>query len=331
MPLAFGLILNPLVFYIYSQKTFKKISATFYLKVLAIADFAVLINELWLVLGYSGTFKATVQGPFACKLLYFISFMTGSMCSWLEALVSLDRCLSITFIRLSRHLQKRSFKYSMIGGILVYNLAIYAPTLYYYNLVDGVGCVISNDSFDQAIGWYDLINSTIASFLVMFACSILSTRALVKSRKRTSSTSTIKRTTNHSTAIKHGEQSIDTNNNNSLASTTATPGTSSIHHRLSKVRQSIPKKTREEREFQFAVISISMNIVFFLFFAPTCFYSLYTSYVDMNPSSQFLFYSVTTFIYFLNFSYKFFIYFFINTKFRSELFNIKLMKLILRK
>jgi hypothetical protein len=154
---------------------------------------------------------------------------------------------------------------------------------------------------------------------------------LVASRKRTfSSKKHEQRSTSASIAnldIKDNNSILTTTinekqqqqNSISLFTTSMTTGAPLTMNQQNQHQNQKPKqKSREEREFQFAVSSITMNALFFVFNVAICFYYLYSSYVNMSPGPSLLFYGIAYSLFYINYSYKFFLFILINTKYRSE-------------
>ena len=310
VPTIIGILFNPLVVYIYSQKTFEMISATFYLKVLAIADLTINIQSLIPIAIITLDAQLVSRASTICKLVYFFSYLNGAICSWLEVCVSLDRCLSVTWLGMSTRLNNRTLKRTVLIALLLYNLALYSLVLHYYDSMGGVSCRSASATFAEVIGWYDMVSAMLLPFFIMLCCSILTIRSLVKHRQAIelttvqSSNGASVKTSNHHLSINRSQQM--------------------------SIRQQQQQKSKREREFQFSLISISMNVLFLLLLVPICVYFIYSSYVYMNPSSSFLFHSLTILIGSFNYSFKFFIFYFINTKFRSELYKIRLFNWFLR-
>jgi hypothetical protein len=212
-------------------------------------------------------------------------------------------------------------------------------------------CQSASDQYAAVLGWMDLFNSTIMPFFTMFICTIIVIRCLIKSRKKVSGVNENHhhyhndQSTSHqlSTLAEENRSSrhVDFKERSSIHVSTG-PGSeslsngSSLHVSLNQTtngvegmsrvtiarRQARKSKSREEREFQFAAISIMMNVLFFFFNICLCSYNLISSYVQLNPGGGMIFQGVGALLFFCNFSYKFFLYLAINTKFRSELLKI---------
>ena len=68
----------------------------------------------------------------------------------------------------------------------------------------------------------------------------------------------------------------------------------------------------------FAVTSVAMNCLFFFMNIGIVVLNLYSSYDQMDPGDLELLSAIFANLFFMLFATKFFIYFFVNTKFRQE-------------
>ena len=318
-------ILNSLNFYIYSQETFAKTSATFYLKALAIFDTLSLLQNFSFSLPYSFGIDLKVQTVAMCKILNSLGFSVCAVSSWLETIVSIDRCLSIAYINKFSFLNKRWFKYLVLSIAIAFNFVYYLPIIIFFDVVtitntntteDSKSCVTMDELYSSILGWSDLVNSTFMPFLLMFVSTIVIVRSLVSSRKRSSSShkqpKMAPKPATQQSSYMHGSSGVDLN----IKSATTATASSSTNTSIKK-----SSKSREEKEFQFALVSVTMNILFFFFNLFLCIYNIYSSYVQMSPGDSLLFFSLASLLFNINFTFKFFIYYIINTKFRAEVHN----------
>ena len=188
-----GLLLNSMSFYIYSKPAFNKSSAVVYLKALCVLDTVTVIQNIHFITASFG-YDPKSLNIFFCKFLWFFAYFTCSSSSFLEAFISLDRCLSVAFLNRFKILSKKWFQYSMICGLVIFNAALYSPMLHFYGMEDQLdpetnqtivgSCKSSSVEYTLIFGWMDLINSTLVLFTIMFVSSIITIRCLVLSRKR---------------------------------------------------------------------------------------------------------------------------------------------------
>lgn len=85
------------IIYIYSQEVFNKVSATFYLKAMAIFDSLQIFQTLAFSLPFGFGIELKTLSNFACQILFFASYSFHNITTWCEALVSLDRCIQIKY------------------------------------------------------------------------------------------------------------------------------------------------------------------------------------------------------------------------------------------
>ena len=306
-----GLIGNTVCFLVYSRKNFAKTTCGHYLKALSIADIAFNLAHLQTFLYQGLGLNITNFSPVSCKLFSFGILATGPISAWIEALVSFDRAVNIGAPNKLRFLQKKRNMNLIMAAVLLLQFGLYSPILYYFELVEGMNrqnitnlnngnnatqateiaplCSGTSPRYIQVLNWYDLFNSTIIPFTVMLASTIV---ILVKLRA-TRSTVSVK---------------LETISPNSSQSRTA--------------KSSDQHKKRQHRDFQFAVTSVSLCLLFFVLNIGKTLYFLLSSY-DIIPfelfqvlASSFGLFSAA------DFSLKIIIYLLVNNHFRSEFLSM---------
>ena len=252
-----------------------------------------------------------------CKSFWYLAYFTGAASACLETFISIDRCLRVAFVNRFSVLTRKWFQNSVIIGLVVSNSIIYLPMLYFYDIQNEIdpetnqtvmgACRSSSSAYYSIQSWIDLMNSTIVPFMIMFVSSIITIRCLIKSRKRSN---------NNMVASSAGAQLKSINNVDS-----------NLSSNKNLVGLTRATKTREEKEFQFAFISITMNILFFALNVSAAVYNLCSSYLSIDSADSYLLFNITYTIFYCNFSYKFFIHFIINSKFRCEFKKMRIFNL----
>lgn len=293
---------NCLTFYVYSRKSFAKVSATFYLKTMAMLDSLNLIQVIGFSVPYAFGVDLKSFSSFSCKLLFFGAFFSHNMSSWCETLVALDRCLAIKFRAKLDTFNKLWFKLTATVGILLLNSPLYWPMLAYFRVLTPaessnmsarfVGCYSSNGIYFKAFGWADLFATILVPFSVMFVSTLFLVSSLVSSRKRM------------------------LNRFETKKARTQNDGPKSSVNRQQKVSKT---SQRERRDFQFALTSISLNALSLLLNLPIGVYLIYM--VSFSSQINNLLFMLSNIFLHLNLSYKFFLYLTVNTKFREEFFQ----------
>ena len=124
----------------------------------------------------------------ACKINNYIGYFLSPISSWLLVFISLHRFVSIAF-RNQKLINKPLFQIGVIIAILVFNLMLYAPILFFSALV-------SNTRYNDTICLYhepnrfllmtiiDLVNAVLLPFILMLILSLLLIRTIINSKLR---------------------------------------------------------------------------------------------------------------------------------------------------
>ena len=319
--LIVGLIGNTVCFLVYSRKFFAKTSCGFYLRALSISDIAYNLAHLLTFVSRGMGFNISDYFQISCKLFFFSTYITGPISAWIEALVSFDRAVNIVAPKRFQFLQKRRNMSLIIASIVLIQFGLYAPVLFYFQLDETVtyqnissisngtnetslfnqigkisqSCQSRNPNFMQVLTWYDLINSTIFPFVAM----LISTTAILAKVRATRSTASVK---------------LQTISSNSFPSRTAKP--------------SCRGNRREHRDFQFAVTSISLCLLFFALNIGLTMNFLLSSYGIIPFDMLQILATCFGLICAGDFSLKLFVYLLVNNHFRSEFFSMVIFKRI---
>ena len=221
--------------------------------------------------------------------------------------------------------------------MLLYNYLYYFPILVYYDDVEylndspdytenslntsssmqnsTLSCE-STDGYYQVLSWMDLFNSTLLPFCSMLVSTAFIINNLTKSRNRIRSIPTSK-SVYPETMFKIRNSSIDGRLKNTSMTLEVTLSTNEDSLRRSSQKLVYFKK-REQRDFTFALTSILINVVFIVMNIGIVVFCLLSSYVDMDASTYMFYNSITLNIFFMDYMVKFFLYYAVNSKFRSE-------------
>lgn len=105
--LFIGSIGNSLSFIVFSQKQLRSYSTFRYLAYLSIVDLIVLYLGLGnIILRDYFRFDIRIQNLFLCKFHTFFTYATTQLSSWILTIVSIDRAIACTVVRLNRRLSR---------------------------------------------------------------------------------------------------------------------------------------------------------------------------------------------------------------------------------
>ena len=91
-----GIVGNIISYIVYSRKEFKKYSFSIYSKSLALSDTIQLLFAFNDYFRLSKLFVIPIRSFFLCKSFFYVSYIFGPVSFWTQAIISLDRLVSIT-------------------------------------------------------------------------------------------------------------------------------------------------------------------------------------------------------------------------------------------
>ena len=325
----FGMIGNILAYSVFSSKRFKKLSFSIYFRTLTLTDSLTLFNVFRKILLFKYLIDLKQNSQFLCSTVYFISYAVPPISSWILGIISLDRMVNILRPTDFVFRNRKSFQIMLCSSIIVFNFILYLPILIYSKLetiTETVNQTTSNSSwvynvsFDSCslpdkisvyLDWMDLLNSTLAPFVLMILCTTITIRFLFKSRIKTkasricSKNSSVHYTLTSTNSTYHNEN----NQNNSII----------IHNHQN---QNQTQHAISSRDTKFAITSIALNLFFFIFNCPIVLHGLLSNYLNLDDLIKFAVITITSFVYYLNFATIFYINILVNSIFKVEFYSI---------
>ena len=283
-----GVVSNLIIVLVFWRRQFKKASYKLFLSILAASDILSIITLLPYHIKINGV-EIIFISNYTCKIFDFISYAFPANSSWLLALISIERLISIKFTSI-RFLKVNLFaKISICVMIFVWNLAIYMIRLLYTSTSSNENeifmisntsnvneteftCGFSNLYLLNTMVWVDLVNSTLIPFAIMIFCSILIIREIFLSRFK------------------------------------AEDG---------KSKMSKKDLRKHKKDIQFSATILSLNVVFFLLNLPVCIINFFFQLDNSNPI-----YLSVVLVFYSQYTIHFLIYLILNTDFKMEFFRI---------
>ena len=195
--ITFGLVGNITSFIIYSREKFRNTGTSTYFAVLVFSHSIALLFgclPMFLVRMYSIDLKNF--NPIFCVLFNQAYYVPGAVSGWILVLITLDRFASIFLLGKFIFKKKLSFQISALLGIVTYNFIYYGQLFFSHLDVIDTYDNLTNTNYTSylcsipelyILGWIDLLNSTIAPFLLMLVLTSIMIRKIFNSRKRVSS------------------------------------------------------------------------------------------------------------------------------------------------
>ena len=180
-----GLIGNIISFIIFSRETFQKNSISTYFRALAIVECLTLSNFAIAVFQLVNNQELADQSDLLCKMLYYIPTQFNSLPAWILVAFSLDKLLSMRTRQIAI-LKKKWFQWSIVAGIVLFNLVLYIEVPIFITrreISPGVYiCDTSTMSFLNIFFIFYLFEASIIPFIIMIISSVLTIRLLLNSR-----------------------------------------------------------------------------------------------------------------------------------------------------
>lgn len=183
---SLGLLGQLLLFYVYLQKSFTKLSLSVYMRCMAIVCMGQNIYYLCSIELANSIFDTS---DITYKLINFLANLFIPISVWLEVASSLDRFLTIVFPTRFHFIQKRVFQRATVAFIVVFNMAFYSCILFKIH-------VYTHDiDFNDQIGFVNtlqimnLVNNSAIPFVVMFVLSLATAVGVLRAHRRIKSQS----------------------------------------------------------------------------------------------------------------------------------------------
>jgi hypothetical protein len=203
-----GLVGNTLVIVVYRRKAFREKSIAFYSCALAIANTICCIQIVRLIIKYGHNVEFNLHSSMLCKLDYYFIYSVTPISSHLLVVISLDRMISIVYMRYYSVLKTRRFQLIVVTSIALVNLITYAPMVFFHYLeinkvnlsvpqmassnksrfhnfveLEARICKI-NREHEVIYDWLDMFNSALVPFTLMIAFTLAITLRLYRTRAK---------------------------------------------------------------------------------------------------------------------------------------------------
>jgi hypothetical protein len=293
-----GLIGNILAFLTFSRPRFDNTIFSTYFRFVIVSDSMSLLTSIYKTLEYF-SINLVNQTNFACKFLWYSNFVLFQLSSWTMAVISVDRYLSIAFQSKFSFRKNKTCQLSICLFIFVFHMLFYSPILWTFNLVENNNYdnqtntttnIIYDCDFDKSVrlDLMDVFDGSVLPFSLMILFTILMLRTVFTTRKKTRS--------NHNKTI----TSSKTKNN--------------------KKQTKTPASTAKQKDIRFAMISVTLNIMFFVLTFPFYLFDLLTNFMQLDSYVSDFISSILFFFIYLNYGLLFYINILVNKMFRDEFY-----------
>jgi hypothetical protein len=170
-----SLIGNSFTFYVFTTKSFRRVSMFFYLSVGTVVHILMLLT-IWPGSAATDLFKLH-SNIFSCKIFTYITFVLSEISPWMITLGSLDRLISVKYFRRFQFRNKLKYQIGIVLTIVISIAILNLPILLYItiglNRANQTKCVLEIHNF--YIGQYLIIKTDFISLFVPFVLMLIST------------------------------------------------------------------------------------------------------------------------------------------------------------
>ena len=282
--LVVGAVGNFFSFIIFSRDKFRKTSFSLYFRVLAICDTLTLLFSINETQNDLFDLDLENRSNIWCKTVKFWQYSIAPVSGWLLVVISIERMLSIIRPNKFLFLKKNRTQVTICCVNLAYNLIFYIP-LIIYKEHKAIKNLNSSNSSEIIYKCVNLEEEKVVDWTDLFNSTILPFLMMAIS-----------------------------------TSITVTKLFKSRAKAIAYIKSSSAKSFKlKQRDIRFAVTSVVLNVLFFVFNLPVCVFYLVNNYITLEDVDASLVYSITLICYYLNFSVVFYVNLFSNRYFRHEL------------
>ena len=119
-----GIVFNILSICVFQRKKLKKNSYSFYWIAKALVETLLLLYTFQTWSRHFLNADINLISPFFCHFNYYLAYVASLVTMWLDAIITLDRFLTLVYSNQIRLIKKRSFHLTVFSVILVYCLLI---------------------------------------------------------------------------------------------------------------------------------------------------------------------------------------------------------------
>ena len=184
--IAIGLLGNLLSIIVFSRKTFRNNSISTYCIALSIVEcitITIFISDI-----YNLVYNINLpdQSDALCKFVYSLGLYLNSFQAWLMVAFSVNKLLEMRVNSIAL-VKKKWFQWSIVAGIVLFDIVfyIYYPILLRLReIFPGYTiCDVTTLGFFNTYMFLNIFEGSLIPFITMIITSILTIRALIKSRK----------------------------------------------------------------------------------------------------------------------------------------------------
>lgn len=199
-----GIVGNILAFCVFYRKPLRKLTYSFYWRVIAFTDSLKLTHTFRHWANFVYGFNIDLQSSFFCRINEYQPYVFGTISEWLLILISLDRLIVIAYPNQIHILQKRWFQKLLVLIVVIYSLLIHIDLPLNYRLVETVNSTNTSEitfscrlpiGIQQRFSYIIFINIILANVLINNVLNLKLILFIKSSRLKTNQNVILRRST----------------------------------------------------------------------------------------------------------------------------------------
>lgn len=172
---VFGIIGNILAIFVFSRKTLKHHSYSFYWRIIALCDNVLLTEALkkWSKMAFDTSSLSLWIQNLDCILSEFLVYVAGYVSGYILTIISIDRLLVIVYPYRFRVFQRRWFQLLLVFLIVIYSVLLHIRMPFYYRLeivnitsnTSEISCY-SSPQIQKENGFLIMINTVLTNVII---------------------------------------------------------------------------------------------------------------------------------------------------------------------
>ena len=192
-----GIIGNILAIFVFSRKTLRHHSYSFYWRIIALCDNVLLAEALkkWSKMTFDTTSLSLWIHNLDCILSEFLVYVAGYVSGYMLTIISIDRLLVIVYPYRFRVFQRRWFQLLLVFLVVVYSVILHIRMPFYYrleiepvNITSNMSEIVcySSPQIQKENGFLIMINTLLTNVIInsLVDCKLIIAITASKRRSR---------------------------------------------------------------------------------------------------------------------------------------------------
>ena len=186
-----GVLGNILVICVFSRRSLKKYSYSFYSKAMAISDIVVLCHSFrhWARFMYNADID--LVSPFLCAINEYQPYVTVCLSLWILMLISIDRLATVVYPNRLKIIKERWCQAALVALVTIVNLLIFLEMPLNYTIVtipqpgnSSIQMCVPPPEIGKISSWFLFVNIFVMAIIVNNILNLRMIIFIVRSRKK---------------------------------------------------------------------------------------------------------------------------------------------------